>query len=382
MNRLLASDYTILARSEDSQNVFVGSPALAELPSGRLVCSYEWFRGHPLKEKVPDQCETLFSDDAGHTWQPGGKADLMWASPFAVGQALYLIGNLRGSRSIAICRSSDGGVSWSPPAVLFEGRYTNAPTAVTRRGNTIYRAFETCPPGNGNWQSLVVAGDATRDLLDLAAWRMSNHVPYPGTPATFKQGDHPQGLYPPQKNIPEDGWLEGNVVDVGDRLRIILRVRLQGEATAGICGVCEVTDDDGGLTNRFLQFYPMPGGQCKFHIVPDPRTGLFWTAVTPVTDSFQPAEPLWEQGFKGSPGNERRVLVLMFSRDALNWFQAGFVAIASTFMESFSYTSQLIHGDDLLIAARTSLAGKNQHDTNLVTLHRVKDFRALVPEGF
>ncbi len=382
MNRLLAPDYTILARSDDPQNVFVGSPALAELPSGRLICTYEWFHGHPLKEKVPDQCETLFSDDDGEIWQPGGKTDLMWASPFAVGDMLYLIGNLRASRSIAICRSSDGGVSWSPPTVLFEGRYTNAPTAVTRRGDTIYRAFETCPPGNGNWQSLVVAGDATRDLLDPAAWRMSNHIPYPGTPATFKQGDHPQGLYPPRKNIPEDGWLEGNVVDVGDRLRIILRVRLQGEATAGICGVCEVTDDDGGLTNRFLQFYPMPGGQCKFHIVPDPRTGLFWTAVTPVTDSFQPAEPLWEQGFKGSPGNERRVLVLMFSRDALNWFQAGFVAIVSTFMESFSYTSQLIHGDDLLIAARTSLAGKNQHDTNLVTLHRVKDFRALVPEGF
>jgi len=112
-------------------------------------------------------------------------------------------------------RSTDSGASWSPPSVLFEGRYTNAPTSVMRRGDTIYRAFETCPPGNGNWQSLVVAGDATRDLLDPAAWRMSNHVPYPGTPATFKQGDHPQGLYPPQKNIPEDGWLEGNVVAVG-----------------------------------------------------------------------------------------------------------------------------------------------------------------------
>jgi len=306
----------------------------------------------------------------------------MWASPVAVGELLYLIGNRRASRNIAICRSSDGGANWSPPSVLFDGCYANAPTAVVRRGRTIYRAFETCPPGNGNWQSLVVAGDATGDLLEPAAWRISNPVPYPGTPATFKRGDHPQGLYPPQprRSIPEDGWLEGNVVEVGDRLRILLRVRMQGEATAGICGVCEVSDDGRALTNRFVQFYPMPGAQCKFHIIPDPRTGLFWTAVTPPTASFQPAEPLWEQGFKGSPGNERRVLVLLFSRDALNWFQAGFVAIAPSPVESFSYASLLIHGQDLLIAARTSLGGKNQHDTNLITLHRVREFRALVPE--
>jgi len=65
--------------------------------------------------------------------------------------------------------------------------------------------------------------------------------------------------------------------------------------------------------------------------------------------------------------------------DALNWFQAVFVAIAPSPVESFSYASLLIHGQDLLIAARTSLGGKNHHDTNLVTLHRVKAFRVLVP---
>ena len=124
MNRLLAPNYTILARSEDPQNVFVGSPALAKLPSGRLIFTYEWFRGHPLKEKVPEQCETLVSDDDGVTWQPGGRTDLMWASPCVVDETLYLIGNLRGSRDIAICRSTDSGANWSPPAVLFEGRYT------------------------------------------------------------------------------------------------------------------------------------------------------------------------------------------------------------------------------------------------------------------
>jgi len=74
---VLAPDFAILARSEEPRNLFVGSPALAELPSGRLICTYEWFRGHPLKETIPDQCQTLVSDDGGQTWQPGGKTDLM-----------------------------------------------------------------------------------------------------------------------------------------------------------------------------------------------------------------------------------------------------------------------------------------------------------------
>ena len=64
---LLASDYRVLARSPDPQNVYAGSPCIAALPSGRLVVSYEWFRPAPLKEQVPDQTEALVSDDDGAT---------------------------------------------------------------------------------------------------------------------------------------------------------------------------------------------------------------------------------------------------------------------------------------------------------------------------
>jgi hypothetical protein len=35
----------------------------------------------------------------------------------------------------------------------------------------------------------------------------------------------------------------------------------------------------------------------------------------------------------------------------------------------------LIDGDDLLVVARTSRAGRNQHDNDLTTFHRVKNFR-------
>ena len=53
------------------------------------------------------------------------------------------------------------------------------------------------------------------------------------------------------------------------------------------------------------------------------------------------------------------------------------VAMSRKLLEAFSYASILPHGLDLLILSRTSLDGINQHDINLVTLHRVPRFRAL-----
>lgn len=46
-------------------------------------------------------------------------------------------------------------------------------------------------------------------------------------------------------------------------------------------------------------------------------------------------------------------------------------------LKAFSHAFILPHGLDLLILSRTSPDGINQHDTNLVTLHRVPCFRAL-----
>lgn len=57
--------------------------------------------------------------------------------------------------------------------------------------------------------------------------------------------------------------------------------------------------------------------------------------------------------------------------------QAEVVVMSRKPLEAFSYASILPRGSDLLILSRTSLGGINQHDTNLVTLHRVPRFREL-----
>lgn len=376
---LLAQEYRVLARSPDPKLVYTGSPSLSQLPAGRLIASYEWFRPKPLKEKVPDQMEILASDDDGETWRKIAALDVIWPSLFTIGDTLYVIGNRRASREICIAGSSDGGESWSDVITLFEGRFHCAPTSVLVRGDSVYRAFETCVGPRTEWKSLVVAGDLTGDLLDPPSWRMSTQIDFPGVPDVLTQRRYPPSA---EGKVPHDSWLEGNVIDVRGDLRVVLRTIIDGHSTASLAAVCKLEDDGRDMHYRFLQFYPMPGAQCKFHIIYDEPSRLFWTTVTRPTDTWQDRAPMLARGFQGPPGNERRILFLMYSIDALNWFPAGCIAMDRNPCNSFSYASQLIVGDDILVLARTSQGGKNQHDTNLITLHQVRDFRRFALDLF
>ncbi len=79
----------------------------------------------------------------------------------------------------------------------------------------------------------------------------------------------------------------------------------------------------------------------------------------------------------GLLGNERRILALMYSLDAINWLQAGFIVMNGNPLEAYSYASLLVRGPNLLVLSSISLGGLNQHDTNLVTLRRIPNFREL-----
>jgi len=62
-----------------------------------------------------------------------------------------------------------------------------------------------------------------------------------------------------------------------------------------------------------------------------------------------------------------------------DWGFAGAVAISASPKEARHYASMDIDGDDLVILSRSGDArAKSAHDGNLITFHRVRDFRGLV----
>ena len=277
---------------------------------------------------------------------------------------------------------------WNPLVTLFEGRFWNAPAAIAYRSGYMYRAFggpgadtpakssDRGSKGNG-WNTrtsttVVIAGRLAGDLLDPSSWRMSPQLTYPGTPPTLSR----------RRSERPDHWLEANVVLLDGNIRTIQRVRVDDLNTPGVCAICDLEDDGDIMRYRFTQFSYMPGAQNKFYIVFDEETGLFWASGNIPTDTVHPVPAaVLGQGYRGSPGNERRILMLFYSLDAVNWFQAGCIAMSENPMEAFNYSSMLIDGDDLLVISRTSLGGGNNnalnnHDSNLITFHRVPSFRS------
>lgn len=383
--RALAQDHTVVARVPDS-GLQATDPALIRLPSGRLLASWA-FRdqggpGDPGWDAEPaSRCRLALSADDGRTWEPLPALNVNTGRPFVHQGRLYLLADGHGRRNLLIMRSDDEGATWTAPVRLFTGSFWNAPAATAVRNGRLYVAYGA-PDRSGRYNRsgsrLVIAvGDLSRDPMDPANWRLSTYAVYPGTPDTLRAG----------LNAGEDHWLEPNVVNVRGSLRLLARVRIDHQATTNMAAVCDL-DDDGSEAPEltFRQFYPVPGGQGNFHVLHDAPSGLFWMTSNLATDSQNTdlERHLRERGFtlvSGGLGDERRILMLSYSVDALNWFNAGCLAMADNPLQSFHYVAPLVDGEDLLFLSRTSRDAPNQHDSDLITFHRLPQFRALALSG-
>jgi len=373
----LAQDHVVVAE-RPSTDLISDDPALTKLPSGNLLATWT-FRGTKPPEKWgnANRFQLALSSDDGGTWTRRKPLDLVNGMTFVHEGQLFLIGNRLNMKDIVITRSDDEGDAWLPLVTLFEGTYWNVPSGVAMANGQLYRAFSSPTEDFVFAKTVVVAADLSRDLLDPRTWRISNAVPFPGQPDNLRRQSYPEGV------IPYDfgsHWLEPNVIHVRGRLMVLHRVRIATYATTNMCGVCDLEDDGTTLSLQFTQFFPMPGGHHKFHILYDEPSRLFWTPVNLSTDgqnSLNNHQELRRKGYHSGMGNERRLLMLYYSLDGLNWFQACCLAMSRNPMQSFMYPGPLIDGDDLLVLARTSINGQNQHDADLVTFHRLPDFRSL-----
>ena len=259
--------------------------------------------------------------------------------------AVYVLGTGREGgvrRDVYIAGSTDGGEAWSDLVQIHSGPAWNSATSVVVRDGQLYRAYDTASH-EADRRLSVLAGDLRSDLLAPGSWRCTNAVGFAGLPEAMKRPISP-GF--------RDHWLEPDVVDIRERLTVIARCRIDGYGTCHLAGVCDLADSGGDLKLEFTQFHPFPGGQQKLHILYDQTSDLYWMVGSLVSDPQDHTgwyAHVRERGYKGGPGNERRILALFYSLDSLNWIQAGVVAMAKDPMQGSMYSQMLVDGDDLLL---------------------------------
>ncbi len=414
---LLAQEFVVVYESPDPMRIYCYSPGLARCPNGRLVATMDL--GGPGVRELSGvkgrkgnywaQGKIFVSDNGGRSWRHVADFPFMHARPFVAGGRLYVLGHMG---DLMVMRSDDWGESWGEPVKLTEGEtWHQAPCNVWYARGNVYLVMEKLTqPGFRGWPvhvlaPVVMAAREADDLVAQEAWRFSNELSFRdvvqrhgwpnliGVPF-FKTGPQAPDNPSDRRTMNVIGWLETNIVQVKDPEHVWydpagrtfhLLMRAHTGSTNLACLAKAVEMEDGSIvvdverapSGEVMVYIPLPGGQMKFHVVWDEETELYWLLSSQATDSMRRPEKLPAERFN-LPNNERHRLALWFSRNLVDWCFAGMVAMGASPKQSRHYASMVIDGDDLVILSRSGdERAKSAHDGNLITFHRVRDFRRL-----
>ncbi len=401
----LANDYSVLWKTPDPKNEIGYCPALARLPEGRLIgCMLH--AGPKSGKKRPWTVKIHTSDNGGESWIHRSDVSMIDCFPFVAGPSVYVIG---GRHDLTIVKSDDRGNTWSEPVKLTKGKlwYSHPGSAVYANGRIYFVMDQITEPIDSGFPThvfapVVISANLSDDLTRPEAWTYSNSLGFQqvinkeGKPRLLGIPFYQAGNHAPGRSMGPLGWGESNLIQIKDPAHQwydpdghtfhILSRAVSGRTNVACLAKAVESNDKKNITvslqdapsGETMIFVPLPGGQVSFHIVYDDKTKLFWMISSQATDSMRKVELLEKKRY-GMPSQERNRLALHFSKNAVDWCFAGLVAKVDDRGQSHHGGNMAIDGDDLIILMRTADADAfNAHNSNLITFHRVRDFRSLV----
>ena len=410
---LLANDFVVVFESPLPDGAFCYTPGLVRLESGRLIATMD-LGGLRVPELNPPIAlenserggftsvgKIFTSDDGGQSWQHRADFPGIHARPFVAGGCIYVLGQ---AGDLLILRSDDAGETWSDPVKLTEGEYWHQSACNVHYANDhIYLVMEKRVYfEQDRWPvheqaPVLMRGQLGDDLTQPENWTFASELAFHDVlPDDLDLMGFPFWTpYGTERTMAPMGWLETNVVQfydpdhvwcdpTGHTFHLWMRAHTGGTGYAAIAKVVE--NNDGTMTTqvetvpsgRRILYVPCPGGQMRFHVLYDEQDKLYWLLSTLAWDSMTHVDKLPPDRYN-LPNNERQVLSLHFSKNMMDWRMAGVVAQGNSVKESRHYASMVFDGDDLLVLSRSGdHRAKSAHDGNLITFHRVKNFRSLV----
>ena len=404
----LAQDEQVIFRSDDPQQLYCYSPHIITMKSGRLALSFD-LGGEGVLElpgikaigddyDPPAQAKIYTSDDQGQSWQFRANIPGRHCRLFEANGTVYILGH---AGMLVIAGSSDQGDTWSDAVNLLndDRKFHQAPCSYVYANESIYIVMEE-RISDSTWPGvapILLSARLDDDLLNPAAWRFSNSLIYDdevkenniGAPLFEEQ------FFAPYKHTGVPGWLESNLIELKDPRHLFydpegktfyLWMRFNSGFTNMAAIARGIDCSDGALKLELVKtpggaakiFAPTPGGHMKFFIMYDEPSKLYFLLSSQSTDSMVHPLDLPPERF-GMGDSERHRLQLHFSRNCFDWCFAGLVAVGENPLHARHYASMTVVGDDLLILSRSADENaKSAHDGNLITLHKILNFRELI----
>ncbi|NGM61345.1 exo-alpha-sialidase [Sphingobacterium sp. SGG-5] len=368
---------TVVFESEEDPIVKkVASPSIVILSNGDYLVSHDFDRGTSVH----------VSKDRGKTWNLLSRvAPLIWANIFEHNGDVYLMGTSKGWGNIVIYRSTNQGKTWSEPkdeftGILAKGMFHTGPVPIVKHKGKIWRAYEEAfdAKNRRDFHAFAICADEDADLLQASSWKRTTSIRFDEKWINAKRPN----------------WLEGNLV-VTPEGKLVDFIRLETWAGKGvnytiegaakgkprneIAGLIDVDEEHMKMIfkNEKRNFVHFPGAETKFTIRYDSLSKQYWT-ITNKISSFRNTNGRTHDG----NWHQRNVLVLMSSSDLMNWTikkkilkwgEGMHLRTWDTF--GFQYVDWVFDSNDIAFVSRTSWYGFRYHDANMITFHRISDFR-------
>ncbi len=344
----------------------VTNNCILALPDGSYLASctnVREFRGTEVYRSV----------DKGQSWElwSEGYYPINFGTMFLHRGQLYLMGVRYPDGDLILCPSYDNGKTWQFPeetgrGVLMSGNFHSAPVPVVVHDGRIWRALES--RGDRFEYPFVISAPEDSDLLDPANWSRTNIVQ---NDAGWTTGTH---------TLTEA--IEGNVV-IGPKGEVYNLLRGSCASTSAYALLGEVTPTVGNFSYNLAvnEIIKMPGGGKKFTVRYDEVSKRYWAITNPAHEAGMSHSGIYANGITFDL--MRNHAVLCYSNDLINWVPFKTVVFdEDPFFHGYQYFDWVFDGDDIVAVSRTACPEERglpvrQHDANMMTFHRIPNFRTL-----
>ncbi len=338
--------------------VYVSDPCILVLANGDYLAAHAQF-GSGSNSANEGRTQVFRSSDQGQTWTKVNQGDdlvgILRGSLFEQNGVVYLLGANKDTAPNhgVMFRSLDNGDTWESVAP-FGGSMATPDNAVEFEGRLWLASTRSSVH--------MSIGD---DPFETESWSTGGGFPSPSNDWLPGTG------FNASTNFIGEGQITASPVD---GLSILPKVRLMP-----YIAVISVHPENGQVIfDPDHDFVPLEGGEKKFGIRFDQVSGKYYMLANPILPIHYPSSLAIDL--------IRNTAAVMSSKDLRNWrLEQIFLYSQNIGYEGFQYFNFDIDGDDLVVASRTAFdVGGNKpprgHDSNLLTFHRIEDFRNLSRE--